>query len=576
MKIDDVEVIAEDEAAISLGKLVAHLVAQRLQTCGQFLFGLPDKFAQLLSEDKKVVETCLTSLKAARDAYREVKGSALPFWKAVTKASPMNWVLVQEVMGALETVGFKSVPSQVEVYLKACCSHFQNTKVCEDMFQRVRAQESNRADGYVPPLQVWATPVAKGVLSQVHHYDEITTDGMAPTTKKSAHLPKKLWEARPSKQSVDCKPVVGTGKGDWPTFSPSSATVLWEALELASILHGRKRLHDGPRTWRTGLLTPGLLVQVKEQPGRTFFVAWRGQMCALLWPAKRTSVGKAIAWTYDNIKWPGQLLVYAVVEESHVKVIPMDYCTPLRKFISSGGVLDGTPAYVIQAGDPVELMKHLAERAFQDVSAQVVSRICKDVFDVDTAKLSQAEKVHIAIKHSLGVSEEVAGAYMERRFDEDYDDPAAGDVLRSEAVHDALSKDDEKVVKEYCDSADAIEEKKSDFLRVITKHRKVKAPDKKRARKLCRDPVKFDGDKSVSAVWVRSHVPSLCKVYRDKHQKRWAGFYPHAKGGGYRQCSKSWGPSGDEKSAAVNVLMRLWARHTSLGNPACPIDLGAL
>ena len=79
----------------------------------------------------------------------------------------------QECFEELASVGFTHVTNHLRDALKTWCSTFQNTKVVEDMFQRVRKAEIEQGNESFGGVQVWSTPTQKKVLSTVHEHREL-------------------------------------------------------------------------------------------------------------------------------------------------------------------------------------------------------------------------------------------------------------------------------------------------------------------------------------------------------------------------------------------------------------------
>ena len=80
---------------------------------------------------------------------------------------------MKECFEELASVGFTRVPENLRDALREWCATFQNTKVVEDMFQRIRNVETERKAAPFGPLQVWMAPVHKQVLSTVHLHREV-------------------------------------------------------------------------------------------------------------------------------------------------------------------------------------------------------------------------------------------------------------------------------------------------------------------------------------------------------------------------------------------------------------------
>ena len=96
MDMQDPGVSCEDGLANTVQRQIFNLLKQRLRSVGSECFGCPGKLAALLHPDPDVVKRVLADMKDAHESMQKGALSPLPFWKACTRQSVMQFTLVKD------------------------------------------------------------------------------------------------------------------------------------------------------------------------------------------------------------------------------------------------------------------------------------------------------------------------------------------------------------------------------------------------------------------------------------------------------------------------------------------------
>lgn len=257
-------VLEEDGWASVAGGLALALVDCRWRSMSWHAYGFPGSFAGLLHDDPGVVMGCLQHCKEAWLAFQEAKSRTEPLTQRLVTRSPLNTVVVEEVMLALAEVGFTVIPGDVRVRLEetfSCCG----TKVCEDAFHYERRVEAVQQDSKtVNSTRKWWAPIANKVLGQTHSFEEVSWKSYSMEPSDASTMPPRsfLPTTKPNGTSMRLRGIVTSrDKTDWPTFSASSYPFLSGEQALMRHLYATNKWKDVDLHWLSCIMGPGMLVR---------------------------------------------------------------------------------------------------------------------------------------------------------------------------------------------------------------------------------------------------------------------------------------------------------------------------
>ena len=212
--------------------------------------------------------------------------------------------------------------------------------------------------------------------------------------------------------SEELKKLPGkTKKPPWPTFSPSSCSVLWENIEIAKILNKSDNMDRAGASWRSSLMVPGMLLAHKAKPKEWLMCVYQGTCLAILWPTEEYNIGKRLAWGLKKLDSISDLRMEVVHDLHNWLTMEYTWPTPLRHFVLCGKLpMTKKSIVALQDGKAVPLLTHHARKAFVDLPTPVLGRLCKEELEIDLSSKTYAEKVHAAIKVVLKKTDAEAGS----------------------------------------------------------------------------------------------------------------------------------------------------------------------
>jgi hypothetical protein len=560
----------QDNLATNMDRLQWALLKQRVASLSQCMFAYPPAFAGLLSE---VAEHRAWALKQAADVYhahQHVLTSTLPFSKQACSRSFMQWTFNSEVFAALAAVGFQHVPGEVHELLTMCFSNIGGTLVCEIAFQKSRRAESERPDKMVNSLTAWHTPMKTQLLGDVFSFSEIVP-GAVPEEPRAgkANLPDSLFNPQYKQQSMDLRGICGVGKARYPSFTPDSARIMVEELQLMC-----QHMHDmskASRCWRSQFLHPGLLVwKVKPVKESILYFSMGAFSCsALLWPAVVTKVGTGRVWGLQPIASAAGLRWVSMSDFDEWMCLPTEPISPAHMRSLNGNALPASfpPTSRLQVEKrPVPLLKEAARKCFWKMKADLITQLGEQELEIAFAAGAPFPvRLLMVVMHVLDISEEAAAGILEQRCFQMEIAAGAEEVLMSGEAHDAMTADAQKATNELLESLESQGKKSDDMAKFISELRAKRGSGQR-----LRAAVKFPGESERPLVEesFKQFLPtSQARLFRDQFNGRWRAFYGH---GGKWSCSKSWG-TGREYPCVLHVLRAIWKHHTAVTGEACHI-----
>lgn len=219
------------------------------------------------------------------------------------KRSFMNWVFVRETCQTLAAEGFSTVPVALKAQLAEVFSTLP-TSVIEHGFHCMRGVETKQqSNKVVTSGRKWWAPIAKGVLTQRHSYQEVNWRLQKISSQDPQALPEAAFVPRTKKgsTSLDMRAIVSTrATADWPSPSPASYTALAADMAVMAHCHEQQCWELAKHAWLCTILVPGMLVRRHQQAAWWFIAGSLGSLCLRVWgvppPARRDPVRMAMEW----------------------------------------------------------------------------------------------------------------------------------------------------------------------------------------------------------------------------------------------------------------------------------------
>jgi len=570
LSLQDPIVLADQELAARLGRLVIGLSQQRFVSLAQKMFNLPDLFLCLAHPDGSKRSWVEALLQSIDEAWTAVQPLTSTFWKAVKKNCPMHMPLVQELMHSLRSNGYKASDELVCLCGRVARS-FTSSVITERGFQACRAVESEYPDRKMGALEMWSKVVGDKILSEAHSYAEVDHTSLPSARPCKAALPPSLWKLQFKNQSLDFKKVVSTSStAPYATFSPQSMANMHEGLQLMVGLHAADQLHAGPSAWRTNLIRPGALLQWEGMPGLFMAFSTRG-LAVCLWPVVQVRVKASTFYGLQSDIDIMRLQWKSLLEFGSCKVIDYTFACPLDVYLSNNNQLPCPLPKVFgrKASDRLDNpLVSSARFGFSGVPMIIVDKVLKLEFGVSTDGMTAATKLMEAVCKALGIDKLEAATYLEHRLQGSSDADIAA-VLETPGVDDVVDASDHQLLEEFCAKA-KLQDEGEQSLTTLIRDTRTAASKRGKGR---RRAIAFPGDRCITIEEARSMLPPGYSIRRDSHQKRWQVFMAmHLHDGSRWSKSSSWGIAGDERTAALSVLRAAWARHCSLHGEVNPLQ----
>ena len=137
-RLEDPNVMAENETASMIGNLAVALVTRRLRSCMVYS-GFPGSLPALLSSDH--AEHVLTKLRGAIADFNTIEHERGAFWEKVRKRSPLKWVKVQQVAIIAQEHDWK-MSDELRDLIRNDLAGITRTKLVEDAVRSERLAEN--------------------------------------------------------------------------------------------------------------------------------------------------------------------------------------------------------------------------------------------------------------------------------------------------------------------------------------------------------------------------------------------------------------------------------------------------
>lgn len=415
-------------------------------------------------------------------------------------------------------------------------------------------------------LDLWSKVVHDKMLSEANGFSEITTETLASERPGLSKLPENLARLNFKSQSMPFREVVSTSRSaPYQTFTPSSSATIHESLSMMRYLKRVGRLSEASGAWRTGLLSPGMVVKWVDLPG--LYMTFNARMTAVsLWPLTEFKVGKAAFWGLQSDMDCTKLVWRSLLDFKECVVVNFSFATPLRMYLANGLKLPlKTPPVFMQkrpGRGEASVLVSAARRGFQGMGVGILDKVLSLECGLSMSNKSKADKLWAAVQHILGCTDSKVADILEVQVQRLAEDEEYAMLFSTEAASDVIEKGDEELVKQFCES---VEDNKKEADALTERIRKTRQTSQGNKPNKLRPAIRFEGDRAVTLSDVQSALPPGAKARRDDHQKRWQIFLGALdQHGTCWSTSKSWGLTGDEQGAADICTRAGWNRYCSL------------
>lgn len=229
MVADHPEVVEQDELAEMMVRFMLQLIRFRVRQALRWTHSLPLRFAAFPSPDKAIRSEALSYCRDSWRAWLATGQVEVGLSKKVYHRSFCNFTSVQVMCNYGERVDWKEItPMMLQHARNMFDPAMGQSMVIEDWGQRARACESASPSGACKATSAWFSALRAGLLSDVHHWDEVSyADESASELGKKA-VPKGRFQPRAKDMTVNHL-YEGYPKGEnptWPTFSSGSEVQL--------------------------------------------------------------------------------------------------------------------------------------------------------------------------------------------------------------------------------------------------------------------------------------------------------------------------------------------------------------
>ena len=446
LTLESAEVLQEDSLASRMGRLAMGVLKHRLQTLVQYTLLYPHRMWLLLHADPKVQKLALKVIGEHYKAWQRASKCTSKFWNRMKQACPLhNWTLARDLLSALETAGFSSIPPPVSDRLKQLASQYVTTKCVEDAFQRCRAKEaSNTNKQKLSSATIWQTPVIAGVLSELHKYSEVKMEDVPAPLSEMRQLPDDIYKASFKQALADVpalKNLPGEDDPSWPTAAANNTGHFASACVLPAVLERMgKSMSDGDETWRVGWLECGTVVRSACLPSTAdhyLVCAILGMCLAWCWPLDAVTDHNVTLFQLKPITYVSELALATVVDFAEWTVVPTAWVSPLHLRVA--GLDPEAHLPLKRVGKDMPLLQHAVRRGFPAQGVQQLMRLLKDEFG-ETAQTSSSrtDMLFRLCVHICGCTEAEAADILQLTLSthEDLDDEIVGEA----AIEDLISQ----------------------------------------------------------------------------------------------------------------------------------------
>jgi hypothetical protein len=140
-------------------------------------------------------------------------------------------------------------------------------------------------------------------------------------------------------------------KAPYPTFSPDTSPEQYELNELISELgdQGEHGVAQGPASWRSRLVQPGMVVVYKDDPDKVY-LAYGGMWATRLWPLVEHQSALGVSyWVQADVRVGADLKMQALLAFADVECLLLQWITPLVWFICNNYL----PEYAVVPPDAI-------------------------------------------------------------------------------------------------------------------------------------------------------------------------------------------------------------------------------
>ena len=379
--IKSARVAAENAFAQEVFALILALVRHRALGLAWHSIGYPGRFAALLCPREQ--QKALFAMRRDSMAFEEILNAQrdFPWWETIASRSSFNQPFVERTMASLDAVAFKEVPPMVARTMEHVWGGILQTKVCEDVNQKVRDHEQrDQASKVMTEVRRFYVPWQAQVL-KTHEREEIS-----PTPSRSSSAPsyrayhRGLFHAplQPSTENCELRRVMG--KQSWDTFSPASSQKLLADLVLSRYFLERGGWERGPLTWRCQLLPTGAIIQQVSTMATFLSLGHVQSLCLLAWPLEQVINEHGTHWHPSSAPLEEGELSWLVVTDIHDwQVLPSKCVSPLQILLESGGAAQ--PFYGIQLrqiGEAESSLRAQAAIGFKEVDEIALRHLCDE------------------------------------------------------------------------------------------------------------------------------------------------------------------------------------------------------
>ena len=286
------KILEQDRWAEDMVAFVAQLLRFRFNRMCWLWRGVPGYVALILSASHDVAKLGLDRLRHAYDAWclassRQQKGKYLLGVLGRSIFKNKAWLNVARIC---RDAGWMKT-ALVEDACKACFMGFGQSKVVEDANHFIRCCEQRGQNNNVAALlRLWHELRRKGVLSEVHHFTEVSTAGCPWPVGRQA-VPEAAMKPKLGDRSIiDIDKCAGkSAKAPWVTFSPgtwSAQAGEQNALEEAARTGDFAAMGDA---WACCALRAGMLVRQAGTQNWLFCLGDIGFAASVGWPVETYS-----------------------------------------------------------------------------------------------------------------------------------------------------------------------------------------------------------------------------------------------------------------------------------------------
>ena len=372
-------ILEQDRWAEDMVAFVAQLLRFRFNRMCWLWRGVPGYVALILSATVAVAKLGLDRLKHAYDAWclaqsRQHKGKYLLGVLGRSIFKNKAWLNVARIC---RDAGWMKT-ALVEDACKACFMGFGQSKVVEDANHFIRCCEQRGQNSNVAALlRLWHELRRKGVLSEVHHYSEVSTDGCPWPVGKQA-VPEAAMKPKLGDRSIpDIDKCAGkSAKAPWVTFSPGSWSAQageQTALEEAARIGNFAAMEDA---WACCVLRAGMLVRQAGTQNWLFCLGDIGFAATVGWPVEISSSGGQETFRLKQLAGSADLQWVCCFDLGEWQGQEVTWHSPLHRMVAEGAT--SVSGIVASPAGPVMPVLHIAARAaFWDYSAAKLGRLAE-------------------------------------------------------------------------------------------------------------------------------------------------------------------------------------------------------